>query len=187
MSYFKPRNFLLVLALVLALVLLAFIAMRYRPELELETVVKALPKGVDVSFQDIDYTHIDGGRARWRLVARQVERQAQSAVLIISHPQVSFFDENGDVEGSMQSVHGEVSDDFLKVLMYDEVVVKNDTGYTLYTDRINYDNDTQTATTDAHVRLSGQGLDLEGRGMVLNLNTKTVHLKSQVKGILQPR
>ena len=73
MSYLKPRNLLLVLALVLALVLFAVIAMRYSPEQQLEAVVKALPKCIDVALEDIDYTHIEDGKPRWRLVSNQVE------------------------------------------------------------------------------------------------------------------
>ena len=110
MSYFRPRNLLLVLALVLAVILLAMIAMRYRPENNLQTLVKALPEGIDVSLQDIDYTHIEAGRARWRLVARQVERQAKTRTLVVSSPQMSFYDEQGEVTGSLQADTGEVSE-----------------------------------------------------------------------------
>lgn len=186
MSYFRPRNLLLVLALALAVILLAVIAMRYSPENNLQTIVKALPEGIDVSLQDIDYTHIEDGRARWRLVARQVERQAKSSTLVVSSPQMSFYDEQGEVKGSLQAVSGKVSEDYRKVRLKDEVVLKNDSGYTLYADRLTYDHDAQTVTTDSLVRLESKGLHLEGRGLVFHVQTKQLQLNEQVEGVFKP-
>ena len=185
MSYFRPRNLLLVLALILAVILLAVIAMRYRPESNLRTIVKALPEGIDVSLQDIDYTHIEEGRARWRLVALQVERQAKSSTLVVSSPQMSFFDDQGEIKGSLQAVSGEVSEDYRKVQLNDDVVLKDPSGYTMFADRLTYDHDTQTATTDSLVRLESEGLHLEGRGLVFHVQTKQLQLNEQVKGVFE--
>jgi len=174
------------MALILAVILLAVIAMRYRPEDNLRTIVKALPEGVDVSLQDIDYTHIEDGRARWRLVAQQVERQAKSSTLVVNRPQVTFYDEQGEIKGSLQALSGEVSEDYRNVQLNDEVVLENMSGYTLLTDRLKYDHDTQTATTDSLVRLESKGLHLEGRGLVFHVQTKQLQLNEQVEGIFEP-
>lgn len=187
MSYFKPRNFLLVLALTLALVLLVVIAMRYRPENQLQKVLNALPEGIDVALQDIDYTHIENGQARWRLVAPQVERLSGSGVLGLSNPQLSFYDEQGDPQGSLQAGKGEVSSDYQKVKLRDEVVLKSATGYTLYTDHLDYDHATQMATTDAHVLLVADGVHLEGTGLTFHSQQKLLNLKADVKGSFVPK
>lgn len=182
MSYFKPRNLLLVLALGLALTLLVVIALRYRPGNQLQTIVKALPDGIDVSLQDLDYTHIENGKARWRLVAKQVERKSSSGVMGVSSPHLSFYDEDGKLEGSLQAGNGEVSDDYQHVSLREDVVLKNSDGYTLYTDYLDYDHATQTATTDAHVRLVGDDMRLEGTGLIFNLRQKHLSLNADVKG-----
>ena len=186
MSYFRPRNFLLVTAVVVVAILLAVIASRYRPAGTLEKIAKALPEGVDVSLQDIDYTHTEDGRARWRLVARQVERKAQTSTLEISNPRMSFFDDKGALSGSLQAVRGQVSDDYGQVQLHGDVVLKNANGYTLYTDQLFYDNGTETASTDAHVQLESEGLQLEGLGMEARLRTKQLVLKEQVQGVFTP-
>ena len=186
MSYFRPRNLLLVLALVLAVILLALIAMRYRPDNNLQTIVKALPEGIDVSLQDIDYTHIEEGRARWRLVARQVERQAKTDTLVVSSPRMNFFDEQGQVTGSVQAASGEISDNYRKVRLHDEVVLKNSSGYTLFTDRLSYDHETRSATTDAPVRIESEGLQLEGQGLVFHVQSKKLELHENVRGVFEP-
>ena len=187
MRYFKPRNLLLVLALVLALILLAVIALRYRTDNQLQSLVKALPKGIDVSLQDIDYTHLEEGRARWRLVAQQVERQSASGVLGLVGPQLSFYDEQGEVKGLLKAGKGDVSDDYQQVRLRDDVVLKNSAGYTLYTDSIDYDHTTQQATTDARVRMVGEGIHLEGTGLVFYLKQERLQLNADVNGSLDSK
>ena len=184
MSYFKPRNLLLVLALALALILLAVIALRYRSEGPLLAIVKALPEGVDVSLQDIDYTHLEDGRARWRLVAQQVDRKSSSGVIALNRPQLSLYDDEGAAKGFMHAGKGEVSDDYQKLVLRDDVVLKSSAGYTLYTDHLDYDHATQMATTDAHVRLVADGLHLEGIGLVFYVKQERLHLNAAVKGSL---
>lgn len=184
MSYFKPRNLLLVLALSLALVLLAVIVLRYHPGSQLQSIVKALPEGIDVSLQDIDYTHIENGKSRWRLVAQQVEQQSASGVLEIISPQLSFYDESGETKGSLRASRGEVSNDYQNVRLRDDVVLKTSSGYTLYTDLLDYDHATQVAKTDAHVRLVADGLHLEGTGLLFYLKQERLHLNADVKGSL---
>lgn len=184
MSYLKPRNLLVVLALSLALILLAVIAMRYRPESQVKALLKALPEGVDVSLQDIDYTHIEDGRARWRLVSQQVERDSTSGALGLRSPQLIFYDEKGETKGNVQAGVGEVSSDYQQVKLRDDVVLKNSAGYALYTDYLDYDHVTQMATTDAFVRLVADGLYLEGSGLVLNMQQQSLSLNADVKGSL---
>lgn len=181
MSYFKPRNLLLVLALGLALVLLTVISLRYRTESQLQSLVEALPQGIDVSLQDIDYTHLEDGKAVWHLVARQVVRQSESGILGLVEPQLSFYDKQGEPKGSLRAGKGEVSDDYQQVRLRDEVVLKN-SAYTLYTDSLDYDHTTQKATTAAPVRMVADGLHLEGTGLVFYMKQQRLQLNADVKG-----
>lgn len=186
MSYFKPRNLLLVLALGLALVLLAVITLRYRTEGQLQSLIEALPEGIDVSLQDIDYTHIEEGKARWHLVAQQAERQSGSGMFGLVAPQLTFYDEQGKQKGSLRAGRGEVSDDYQQVRLRGDVVLKNFSGYTLYTDSLDYDHTTQMATTDEPVRIVADGMNLQGTGLVYSLKQERLQLKAGVEGSLDP-
>ena len=185
MSYFKTRNLLLVLAVCLALFLAVVIALRFHPEDSLPAVVKALPEGVDVSLRDIDYTQVEEGHARWRLVAQQAERQSASGLMVLDSPSLSFYDEKGGVESSVEAERGEVSDDYQKVGLHGDVVLKNSGGYTVYTDQLDYDHAQQVVTTAAHVRLVADGVSLEGSGLVLDLKQERMRLNADVKGSLE--
>jgi len=185
MSYLKPRNLLLVLALVIAVILLVVIAMRYRPEVQLQAVVKALPEGIDVSLEEIDYTHIEGGVARWRLVAHEVKRQADTQVMIVQNPRLEFYDEQGNADGELQAMSGEVSDDYQQVHLQGDVVLKRADGYTLFTDRLEYDHREQLAETDAPVRLVSDRMTVNGIGMTYKSFEKKLVLKSAVNGVIK--
>ena len=184
MSTFRPRNLLLVLALALALILVIVISLRYRPGNQLQKVVEALPKGVDVAMEDIDYTHLEEGQARWRLVARQVSRQSATGLLAVSSPRMHFFDSLGEPSGSLEADRGEVSDDYQTVRLTGHVVLANPEGYTLYTDHLDYDQASKIARTDANVKLVGDGVQLEGTGMVFEVSRLFLQLQSNVTGTL---
>lgn len=185
MSYFKTRNLLLVLAVCLALFLAAVIALRFHPEDPLPAVIKALPEGIDVSLRDIDYTQVEEGHARWRLVAQQAERQSASGTMVLESPSLSFYDDKGVIESSLEAKRGEVSDDYQKVGLRGDVVLKNSDGYTVYTDQLDYDHARQVATTAAHVLLVADGVSLEGTGLVLDVKQERMHLNADVKGSLE--
>ena len=99
--------------------------------------------------------------------ASQVERRANSGSLNVDNPQMSFYDERGESKGSLQADRGVISDDYQKIGLRGDVILKNSAGYTLYTDSLDYDQSTQTATSDASVRLAGDGINVEGMGLVL--------------------
>lgn len=186
MSYLKPRNLLLVLALVLALALVVLIALRYSPESQLEAVVKSLPKGVDVSLEDIDYTHMEGGQRRWRLVSRQVSRTAASGALSLDEPELKFFDALGEPASSIRAKRGEVSSDYQSVKVLGDVVLQHVDGYALQTESLDYDHAKQRISTDAEVLMIAEGLRLEGKGLTLYLQEKRLQLNANVDAFIDP-
>ena len=185
MSYLKPRNLLLVVALVIAVILLVVISKRYRPEDQLQTVVKALPEGIDVSLEEIDYTHIEGGIARWRLVAHEVTRQADTQIMLVKNPLLEFYSDQGVPDGQLQALSGKVSDDYQQVDLQGDVVLKRNDGYTLYTERLEYDHRKQLARSDAPVRLVSKKMTMNGTGMSYLVSKQRLVLKSAVNGVIE--
>ncbi|NJC87927.1 MAG: LPS export ABC transporter periplasmic protein LptC [Desulfuromonas sp.] len=133
MILLKPRNLLLLLALILAGVMAAIVLMRYRAPVEVAEVAKVLPTGVDVALQDINYTHTEGGVSRWRLAAKQVEHRAAEKVTALRDLQVTFYDVKGAELGTLKARNGQVDADYSVVEVRDQVDVISG-GYTLQTD-----------------------------------------------------
>jgi LPS export ABC transporter protein LptC len=186
MSLFKTRNLFLLLALLLAVGLAAVVALRYRPEVKVAEVVKALPEGVDLALKDIDYTHSEGGVSRWRLVARQVAHRGSEGLMSVSDLHLTFFDAQGVEQGTLEARNGQISADFSAIEVRDEVTVTSHNGYTLRTDHLAYRQQERTIRTDSPVRLTGRGLDLEGVGLDLDLQTMRLRVHSKVRARLQP-
>ncbi len=87
----------------------------------------------------------------------------------------------------MQAGEGTVAEDYQKVSLVKDVVVRDAAGYSIYTDRLDYDHRKQLAVTDDRVRIEAQGLLLEGTGMSFEVQEKTLHLNADVEGFFQPR
>jgi LPS export ABC transporter protein LptC len=185
MRYLKPRHLLLVVAAVLALCLLVVIAVRFRPGDAVQTVAKALPKGIDVALEDIDYSHVEEGRARWRLVARQVERSGDSGRILVARPQLSFFSADGETVAAVSANRGDVSSDYKQVSMLGDVVLTQPDGYTLKTDRLDYDHVSRTAVSEGHVLIEKEGVRLEGEGLKVDLEQKRFQLQRRVRGVFE--
>jgi LPS export ABC transporter protein LptC len=186
MTLFKARNLLLLLALLLAVALAAIIMVRYRPPVEIAEVTKALPEGVKLALQDIDYTHTEGGVARWRLVAKQAAHHGDNKEMAISDLRLTFFDEQGIEQGTLQARNGRVSDDFTVVEVQDNVEIVSQSGYTLRTEHLVYDHAERLIRTDAAVHLKSKALQLDGVGLDLDLATRHLRVRSRVHATLQP-
>ena len=186
MSYFRPRNFLLVLVLAISVILSVLIVSRYRPESPIQMISASLPDGVDVALKNIDYTHMEDGQARWRLVAQKVEHVSQASALRVESPHISFYDGKGDISGSLESQMGEISDDYQHVELRDQVILKSSSGHTFFSEQLFYDHDSETASTDSLVRLESEGFHVQGKGLLFSVKTKKIVLNSQVEAVFYP-
>lgn len=186
MTVFKLRNLLLLLALLLAGAMAIVVAVRYRPPVDVVEVAKSLPAGVDVALQEINYTHSEGGVARWRLVARQVERRANEQVTLLEGLQLTFNDAGGVEQGTLKALRGRVNADFSEVEVHDQVEIVSHSGYTLQTDHLTYRQQDRSLRTDAPVLLTAEGLRVEGVGMHLDVDTRRLQLSAKVRAVMNP-
>jgi LPS export ABC transporter protein LptC len=187
MTLIRPRNLLLLLALLLAVALATIVISRYRSPVEVRSVVKSLPSGVDLALQDINYTHTEGGVARWRLVAKQVEHLANEKSTTVSAIHLTFFAADGAEQGTLKARNGKVDGDFSVVELQGEVEIVSRSGYTLQTDHLTFRQQERTIRTDAPVKLASAGLQLKGVGLDLNLDTQRLRIPARVSAVVQPK
>ena len=185
MNLLKSRHLLLLLALILAGTLAAIVALRYRPAGQLAEVVKALPSGVDLALQDINYTHSEAGVARWRLVAKQVQHRAEQQGMVVADLQLTFFDPAGVEQGKLTARNGQVNADFSVVEVRGEVQIVSRNGYTLQTDHLIYHQEDRSIRTDAPVRLVSTMIQLDGIGLTVDLATQRLQVHNKVRAVVQ--
>ncbi len=123
---------------------------------------------------------------RWRLVARQVAHRGADQLMSVSDLHLTFYDEQGVEQGTLQARNGRITADFSAVEVQDDVVVVSRNGYTLRTEHLTYRQAERSIRTEAPIRLTGKGLDLEGVGLDLDLQTMRLRVHSKVHARLQP-
>jgi len=173
----------------LAVGLAALITVRFRAASDLENVVKvakSLPEGIDLALEQIDYTHNEGGRNIWRLVADRAEHHATEGKVAISKLALTLFDEQGGDKLVLSANEGVVDQAFTRVDVWGEVVIRNQDGYTLTTESLHYQTHEQVASTDAPVRLNGKGLLVDAVGMTLDVEHRRLKLLAKVHTVLEP-
>jgi LPS export ABC transporter protein LptC len=186
MTLFRPRNLLLLLALLVLSALAAIVVLRYRPAADVAELVKSLPSGVDVALQEIRYSHSEGGLERWRLIAGRIERRSAENLTAVRDLEFTFFDEKGNEQGVLKARNGQVNADYSVLEVHDHVEIVSRDGYTLQTERLTYRQQDRSISTDAPVKLTSDRLLLEGDGMHLDLNTQTLRILARVRATIQP-
>jgi LPS export ABC transporter protein LptC len=187
MALLRPRNLLLLSALLLAGALALIVVLRYRPAAEIADVVKALPTGVDLALQQINYTHSERGTPRWRLVASRVEHRSAENLTAVKDLQLTFFAADGTEQGALTARNGQVNNDFTVIEVQGEVNIVNRNGYRLQTDRLIYRQVDRSLATDAPVSLTADGVQCDGVGMHLDLETRRLRILSAARALLQPK
>lgn len=187
MTLFRPRNLLLLLALILAGLLAAVVVLRFRPALEVAEIVKTLPQGVDVALQEIRYSHTEGGVERWRLAAGRVEHRGTEKMTAVRDLEFVYFDDRGGEQGKLKARHGQVNADFSVIEIRDQVEIVSRGGFTLHTDHLTFHQRDRSIRTDAAVRLVADSLELDGIGMHLDLGTQRLQILDKVHAIIRTK
>ena len=185
-SLFRFRNLLLLLAIGLAVVLAAVVMSRYRSPVivAVPVVAPALPPGIDLALQQIDYTHTEGGTARWRLVASRAEHQAESKLMMVKDLDLTFFEAGGGEQINVKALHGQINSDYSAVEVRDDVVLTHRNGYTLRTSYLHYSQADGMIRTDAPIHLTGQDVTLDGVGLRVDLSRRQLHVLGNVHAVL---
>lgn len=184
-SRFPIRTLLLAGMAIVTVGLLASIALRYQGHEAVKTEAPA-SSGADLRLDQIDYTETRNGKPYWSLQADSADHRIADGVSRVENIRLTVYNQGelGDLhltarQGRWQDPPGllEVSGD---------VVVKSANGYTCYADQMVYSKQQQTLTTDGPVRLVGNGIDIKGVGMDMDVVSRKVALRSAVHSLWQP-
>lgn len=148
-----------------------------------EEILESLPRNVDLSLQQINYTETREGRRCWTLVADSAAHNVGDGVTRIENIHMTFYDEEmGDVTLAAES--GEMKSSSRDVTVRGDVVVKSPQGYALYTEQLQYLETERLIRTDDPVRLVSEKMDVTGVGMRLDVQGRTMTLLSNVEALL---
>jgi LPS export ABC transporter protein LptC len=112
----------------------------------------------------------------------------RNETLLENNMQVDFYDENTRIEATITAKRGRVDDLNKDIYIYENVVVRNDSGMVLTTEKLMWRNTDKKIWTDEFVKIKTKTEDIEGYGFESDQSLKNytiykVTLKTEGNGL----
>jgi len=175
----KTVGFIAVLIVIALTIIVAVVGRENKGPL-----VKVLPQGVDIQIKDIVYTDVgkDGTRLEIQAKKGQYFKEEGKAVF---DGLIAVLEQPGGHRYTLTGDRGTLWTQKQKVDIYGHVVMLWETGERVMTDTIHYNGAKRTLWTDDDVVHEGSRVRVEGKGLIVYLDKKSLKLKSQVKATIK--
>jgi LPS export ABC transporter protein LptC len=150
-----------------------------------EEVLDSLPKNVDLALKQINYTETSNGIRRWSMIADSAAHSVQGGITRIGNPRMTFYGGDGVMSGTLSAAGGQINSENRTVRAEGNVVITN-RGYTFFTEHLLYRDADRVITTEDPVRLDSTDMEVQGRGLRLDLENHTFELHDDVKATIRP-
>ncbi len=146
--------------------------------------VPALPQVADAGMKGFSFVQSKDGLVDWKIHAKQAQVfEADAKAILTEEVQVTLM----GTDGAKLTVTGD--DGTINTLSKDFVISKRDgdlaleleSGYTVYTRRVAWDNRKHQIWTDEPVRITGPSLVVTGQGMDASLITHDMRIRRNVR------
>lgn len=146
--------------------------------------VPALPQKADAGLQGFSYVQSKDGLVDWKIQAKQAQVfDAEAKAVLNDEVQVTLMGTNGvtmTVTGDDGTINT-ASKDFVISKRSGNLALVFDSGYTIYTPHVTWDNHAHRIWTNAPVRITGPILVATGRGMDAFLTTHEMRIHHNVR------
>jgi LPS export ABC transporter protein LptC len=181
------RRFLVILASITALFVVATITFRMHQGGAPALKVPKLPLKVDVSLQRVHYTETRLGVKRWDLSADRAEFNKESNSTTLTGVRLVVSGEAATGELQVTAQRAEYQNGTRDVLLSGNVHGQSAGGIDFSTSRLSYVAARSQFETKEPVRFSDGGLLLEGVGMEFQTQTRRLKLMKDVSAVCRPQ
>ncbi len=136
--------------------------------------------GADMHLEKIRFVEDKHGERTWELEAKSVHQYQDQNMMLLEDIKVTFYAKEGRTF-FLTGKQGKVYQDSKNVELMGDVVLTSSDGYQLKTSSASYRNSEKIVTTSDLVEIEGEQLRLTGKGMLVNMEEKTLKVLSQVK------
>lgn len=179
------RNLLALAILLLAGVLIFVVARNFRGDGPAE-VVEQLPKNVDLSLRKVHFSETSNGVRKWSMVADSADFSAGVGMTHVENIHMTFFDGLGQETVTLSARSGEVQTESGGVTLLGDVLVQSVRGYTIRTERLDYDKSADLIRTSTPVRITSAWMVLSGGSMRLRVQDQRLFLGGNVQTTIYP-
>jgi LPS export ABC transporter protein LptC len=183
-KYLNIRN-ILALLIVLGTGSLIVTVHRNQDRLSPGALLETVAPEADLALQRIHYTETRDGVRRWTLEADSAKHDVGAGVTRIENIRVAFHPENGSgTDMTMTARQGTVRIEQGELSVQGNVVVHSPEGYTVQTESLQYRETERQIRTQDPVRLLSEGMEMTGKGMILDIQAQTFVLLAEVQAKL---
>ena len=136
----------------------------------------------DAKLGEFTFTQSKGEAVEWQVRARQARIFEQEKRAVLHEVVLTFYGGSGDEV----TVHGEegtfntVTKDFVLANRETPIVVQTRSGYTIYTNRLEWVEAMREIRTTAPVRIVGHGLEIRGQGLMGRISSEEFEILKDV-------
>ncbi len=180
----KTKIIILVLIVLIGGVVL--VSLRAGLRKNTEPVEKVSTEGADMHLKKIRFVEDKHGQKTWELEAESVNQYQEQNMLVLEDVKLTFYAKEGRVF-YLTGKQGKVYQDSKNVDLTGDVVLTSSDGYQLKTHSASYCHSEKVVSTSDPVEINGEQIQLSGKGMLVNVEAKTLKILSQVKTHLRGR
>lgn len=148
-----------------------------------EALLSVLPKTTDMTLNHIHHVATRDGIKEWVLDAESAQYQKSDNKTGFKDVSVTFFLKDGKTV-DLSSSDGVLLTDTRDMEAWNDVTVWNGQ-YELKTDKLRYEHQTQTISTDTPFVIKGNGMEMTGESMTYNLQTEKATVSGSVKAVFE--
>ena len=131
-------------------------------------------------LEKIRFVEDKHGQKTWELEAKSVQQYQNQNIMVLEDIKVTFYAKEGRTF-ILTGKQGKVHQDSKNVDLVGDVVLTSSDGYELKTYSVAYRHSEKIVSTSDPVEIEGEQIHLTGKGMLVNIESKTCKILSEVK------
>lgn len=138
----------------------------------------------NVGMKEINFSQVIEGVKLWDLKAEEVEYQKERNLVSFKKVTVTYFPK-GEKPISLVGNRGQLNTQSKDIFIEGEVVITSGEGYELKAPALHYEDQKRTVWTEGNIIFTGPRIQVEGKGMAMNLDTQKLMIREKAKMIFQ--
>jgi len=138
-------------------------------------------------IRDFRRVKVEDGRTVWQITAKDAQLLKERNEIIVREPEMRFFLEQGGREAFVRGTEGSIlldGSELRAITLRGGVVVRLD-DLELQTTEATYDRSRDLITSPEQVRIRGRTLEVEGRGMEVQVEPQQLRLLEDVHTVMR--
>lgn len=150
------------------------------------SLLDALPEAA-LQVKEFRRTKVDDGRKVWEVAGEEARYLKDRGEVVLKKPTFTYYDKNGDtIEVSAAEGHLFLVQQEMDRMELDGAIQMSYRGYVLETEKVLYLKNQNQVLLPGHVKINGDGLELEGIGMEITLDEEKLRLLQKVRSRMEP-